>query len=822
MILLVQKAFFKKRYQNLLTIFALLFFMFSINSNAQEIEVEDFRSLGGETVTAPFGTILYAVYLNNLSADANLAAEVASNYVGNMSNSQIWAMFGNYGNWVGEGWWGGSRMNDKVGALPPIDDLDALAQEHDFSYEIAEEAGELYGDAEKYRLLALADQNSYEAFKRLPTKLIFWDKPPKDIDNANRFLGRFPITMAGLGANHESSRLASNQPTPEQIRKLKERGTISAAELQVLARNRVEAWEKDNGTGMREAKRDDTKDPDTKVIENPDMIKDLNSMEQLSIQAQETQAIAKTKHQQAKDQIKKLNATVKNYNKSTESIVKQVNDLISESAFESKEILSKMKELSIKMIDLKSDAENLTLAVCDTYTQLNGVSKMKTVDKLIKNATKKNAEVHQLEVEANDVVAQMENLNDRSQNLNSSIKIFKMKADLIIKNATTLIDETANIKTSIGTLQLTIKALGVFNNQSNAIVGEANGFMSSITNKYVSLGELKAHKKTLNKAKKTFKKINGENKKTINLHSSGIKIDARATANQQNIDTNKNQLSEAVQVLKVKTSGVWEAEINDTKAEITASYEAGKLFFDPIVTTTTNSEICMSGIESRHNLLAESYCRFLGDRGRWAINLKKQKTVCECKIGYYFNSKQTECLTLEEYKQEQAEIAARKKRNSEALVSLLTDVNNVLKEAESNTTPTVNSPSTQPQTGNSGGTKEEHLEDIVVNNRTVTITVWDHGCEDGDKITLIINGVVHLRNYNLVKTKKSFQVNLPSGKNAFQLVAVDSGTDCPPKANKSDTINSAAISVSNAVSGGNQTWLLKQGSSSNATIIVKQ
>ena len=34
-----------------------------------------------------------------------------------------------YGNWYGPGWWGGSELSDRVGGLPPVDALDAVAAE---------------------------------------------------------------------------------------------------------------------------------------------------------------------------------------------------------------------------------------------------------------------------------------------------------------------------------------------------------------------------------------------------------------------------------------------------------------------------------------------------------------------------------------------------------------------------------------------------------------------------------------------------------------------------------------------------------------------
>ena len=61
-----------------------------------------------------------------------------------------------YGNWLGEGWWGGSELPGRVGTLPPVDDLDAIAQRHDFGYELAEALGKGRPDLEAY-YMAMAD-----------------------------------------------------------------------------------------------------------------------------------------------------------------------------------------------------------------------------------------------------------------------------------------------------------------------------------------------------------------------------------------------------------------------------------------------------------------------------------------------------------------------------------------------------------------------------------------------------------------------------------------------------------------------------------------
>ena len=116
---------------------------------------------------------------------------------------------------------------------------------------------------------------------------------------------------------------------------------------------------------------------------------------------------------------------------------------------------------------------------------------------------------------------------------------------------------------------------------------------------------------------------------------------------------------------------------------------------------------------------------------------------------------------------------------------------------------------------------EQHITEIVVTQQTVTISVWDHGCQDGDIINLSINGQNYLTGHTLTNAKKAFQVTLPTGTNRLEILAVDSGTDCPPKADKSQTLNSAAIHISHATKGGSQSWTLKMGARTSANFIVQ-
>jgi hypothetical protein len=53
-----------------------------------------------------------------------------------------------YGNWYGPGWWGGDRKAT-AGGKPPVDEMDAAAQRHDFGYQEAERMGKIYGKAEE-------------------------------------------------------------------------------------------------------------------------------------------------------------------------------------------------------------------------------------------------------------------------------------------------------------------------------------------------------------------------------------------------------------------------------------------------------------------------------------------------------------------------------------------------------------------------------------------------------------------------------------------------------------------------------------------------
>ena len=121
------------------------------------------------------------------------------------------------------------------------------------------------------------------------------------------------------------------------------------------------------------------------------------------------------------------------------------------------------------------------------------------------------------------------------------------------------------------------------------------------------------------------------------------------------------------------------------------------------------------------------------------------------------------------------------------------------------------------------GTAEQPLKDIVVSSRRITISVWDSQCEDGDRISVRINGLTVVNNVTLTNARKSFEVMLPEPINSLELISESTGTDCPAgRVPPSQTVNSGAMSVSDAIEGGNQSWQLANATrGSSARIFVK-
>jgi hypothetical protein len=172
-------------------------------------------------------------------------------------------------------------------------------------------------------------------------------------------------------------------------------------------------------------------------------------------------------------------------------------------------------------------------------------------------------------------------------------------------------------------------------------------------------------------------------------------------------------------------------------------------------------------------------------------------------------------------KEEEDRLAAeRRQRRAEGAQAFMTGFLDGLANAVNAANQTAAAEPAQPQ---SASIAEQPLKDIVVSSSRVTITLWDSECEDGDRVSVRINGRVVVNNVTLTNARKSFEVSLPEPINSMELVTESTGTDCPPGSVPPDrTVNSGAMTVSNAVEGGSQSWRLANGTrGSTAQIRVK-
>lgn len=151
-----------------------------------------------------------------------------------------------YGNWYGPGWWGGSELPDRVGGLPPVDALDAVAQKHDFGYQVAEELG-AGNRALEAHYKALADVIAVRDALALPDDPRRWNPPARDPALARRYRERI-----ALGFPNYQQRLnelkayipARIDPThPAALDYIVEdKKPMDAKELETLMNQKVRNW----------------------------------------------------------------------------------------------------------------------------------------------------------------------------------------------------------------------------------------------------------------------------------------------------------------------------------------------------------------------------------------------------------------------------------------------------------------------------------------------------------------------------------------------------------------------------------------------------
>lgn len=75
---------------------------------------------------------------------------------------------------------------------------------------------------------------------------------------------------------------------------------------------------------------------------------------------------------------------------------------------------------------------------------------------------------------------------------------------------------------------------------------------------------------------------------------------------------------------------------------------------------------------------------------------------------------------------------------------------------------------------------------VNVTNRQINVTLWDDAAEDGDIVSIYLNGIWVMENYTLKKDGETFPFNINAGDNHIVLFAVNEGKSGP---------NTAAISI---------------------------
>lgn len=152
-----------------------------------------------------------------------------------------------YGNWYGPGYWGGGRSATEPGSKQPVDALDAIAQRHDFAYQIAEEQGKIHGPAEEKRLKGLADAIAVRDSKRLPEDPRDWDPPASNPESADRYRDRIGFGFAYTSVGYTVA--AAGQRTLQQVRNALNadptrvtQSSITEADLDRMARQRAIDW----------------------------------------------------------------------------------------------------------------------------------------------------------------------------------------------------------------------------------------------------------------------------------------------------------------------------------------------------------------------------------------------------------------------------------------------------------------------------------------------------------------------------------------------------------------------------------------------------
>lgn len=102
---------------------------------------------------------------------------------------------------------------------------------------------------------------------------------------------------------------------------------------------------------------------------------------------------------------------------------------------------------------------------------------------------------------------------------------------------------------------------------------------------------------------------------------------------------------------------------------------------------------------------------------------------------------------------------------------------------------------------------------ITVKNKLVKVSIWDDAAEDGDIITIIVNGVVVEPNVQIFHAPKTFDFTIdPAIQNYIQFYAVNEGTSSP---------NTAAGTINDGFSTQSFSVGMKQGESISYSLVYQ-
>jgi Cys-rich repeat protein len=106
--------------------------------------------------------------------------------------------------------------------------------------------------------------------------------------------------------------------------------------------------------------------------------------------------------------------------------------------------------------------------------------------------------------------------------------------------------------------------------------------------------------------------------------------------------------------------------------------------------------------------------------------------------------------------------------------------------------------------------EEKGLGDITVSEKTITVTFWDHGQEDGDMIDINVNGKAVFSGITLTNAPQTRTITMTAGALVFGFTALNEGSVSP---------NTATVKFTSVVAGkAEQKYSLKKNAKANMNV----